>query len=277
MPRVILTLVRSTLIKKVTPLLIASFIALFIALVIALVLFKTLFAYSGHTGSIEAMEKLPAEIVKTAEETEYTVIWLHGLGADGNDFVPVIPELRLPASLKVKFIFPHAPSRPVTLNNGMSMPAWYDLLSLDRSNNAKEDEVLTAVSWINKFIDDEIESGTPSEKILLAGFSQGGVIAFHTGLRYPNKLAGIMALSTYIPFADNLLSSMQAKQKGIPIFAAHGQQDPVIPFASWKDYVPQLEAKGFDVEAHSYQMQHSVNMDEINDISSWLQKTLQAN
>ncbi len=265
MPRVILTLVRRTLIKKVTPPLIAVF------------LLSTLLSYSGQIGSIQAMEKLPAEIVKTAEETEFTVIWMHGLGADGNDFVPVIPELRLPVSLKVKFIFPHAPSRPVTLNNGMSMPAWYDLLSLDRSNNVKEDDILTTVTWINKFIDDEIESGTPSEKILLAGFSQGGVIAFHTGLRYPKKLGGIMALSTYIPFADNLLGSMEAAQKGISIFAAHGQHDPVIPFASWQDYVPQLEAKGFPVDAHSYQMEHSVNMEEINDISTWLQKTLPVN
>jgi len=154
------------------------------------------------------------------------------------------------------------------------MPAWYDLLSLDRSKNANEDDILTTVTWINKMIDDEIESGTPSEKILLAGFSQGGVIALHTGLRYPKKLGGIMALSTYIPFADNLLGAMPDVQKGMAIFAAHGQQDPVIPFASWQDYVPQLEAKGFDVEAHSYQMEHSVNMEEINDISAWLQKTL---
>jgi len=123
-------------------------------------------------------------------------------------------------------------------------------------------------------IDDEILSGTPSEKILLAGFSQGGVVAFHTGLRYPKKLGGIMALSTYIPFADKLLGSMSSEQQGIAIFAAHGQHDPVIPFASWQDYVPQLEAKGFDVEAHSYKMEHSVNMEEINDISAWLQKTL---
>ncbi len=230
--------------------------------------------FGTSTGNLDAMEKLPSEIVKTAEDTEFTVIWMHGLGADGNDFVPVIPELRLPATLKVKFIFPHAPSRPVTLNNGMSMPAWYDLLSLDRSNNAKEDDILTTVSWINKFIDDEVANGTPSEKILLAGFSQGGVIAFHTGLRYPKKLAGIMALSTYIPFADSLLGSMEGVQKGISIFAAHGQQDPVIPFASWQEYVPQLEAKGFAVESHSYPMQHSVNMEEINDISAWLQKTL---
>lgn len=260
--RVFLTSVMSNKVKKVTSPLLAVF------------LISLLLGYFEQTGSIEAMERLPAEIVKTAEETEFTVIWMHGLGADGNDFVPVIPELRLPTSLKVKFIFPHAPSRPVTLNNGMSMPAWYDLLSLDRSNNSNEDDILTTVTWIKQLIDDEIDSGTPSEKIILAGFSQGGVIALHTGLRYPKKLAGIMALSTYIPFADNLLGSMQAVQKGISIFAAHGEQDPIIPFVSWQDYVPRLEAEGFDVDARSYQMEHSVNMEEINDISVWLQKTL---
>ena len=220
------------------------------------------------------MQNLATEIVKTSEQTEFTVIWMHGLGADGHDFVPVIPELKLPASLKVKFVFPHAPVRPVTLNNGMEMRAWYDLLSLDRSKTANEDDILTTVSWINQMIDDEIESGTPSTKILLSGFSQGGVIALHTGLRYPQKLAGIMALSTYIPFKDNMIAQANDSQKGIPIFAAHGEHDPVITVASWHDYVPTLEAAGYKVEPHLYPMEHSLCLEEINDISAWLQKTL---
>ena len=220
------------------------------------------------------MQSLPAEIVKTSEQTEYTVIWMHGLGADGHDFVSVIPELKLPENSKVKFIFPHAPIMPVTLNNGMEMRAWYDLLSLDRSKTANEDDILTTVSWINQMLDEEISKGTPSEKILLAGFSQGGVIALHTGLRYPKKLAGIMALSTYIPFKDNVIAEANDVQKGIPIFAAHGQFDPVIPFASWQDYVPSLETQGYEVESHAYPMEHSLCLEEINDISAWLQKTL---
>ena len=220
------------------------------------------------------MQSLPAEIVKTSEQTEYTVIWMHGLGADGHDFVSVIPELKLPENSKVKFIFPHAPIRPVTLNNGMEMRAWYDLLSLDRSKTANEDDILTTVSWINQMLDEEISKGTPSEKILLAGFSQGGVIALHTGLRYPKRLAGIMALSTYIPFKDNVIAEANNVQKGIPIFAAHGQFDPVIPFASWQDYVPSLETQGYEVESHAYPMEHSLCLEEINDISAWLQKTL---
>lgn len=217
------------------------------------------------------MTTLPIEIIQTSENTEYTVIWLHGLGADGNDFVPLVPELKLPDSLKIKFIFPHAPVRSITLNNGYQMPAWFDMFSLDRANNAEEDDILTTVGWINKLIDAEIEGGTPANKILLAGFSQGGVIAIQTGLRYPKKLAGIMMLSTYIPFDERLFDSVEDQQKGMPIFAAHGINDPVIPFKSWQDYVPKLEGLGFNVAAHSYPMEHSVCQDEIGDISNWLQ------
>ncbi|MEE9326857.1 MAG: alpha/beta hydrolase [Cocleimonas sp.] len=219
-------------------------------------------------------EILAFETVKTAQKTDFTVIWLHGLGADGNDFVPMIPELKLPESLRVKFIFPHAPVRPVTLNNGMQMRAWYDLLSLDRTNNVKLDDILITVDWINKLIEKEIESGVPSKKILLAGFSQGGVIAFHTALRFPKKLAGVMALSTYFPFDEDLLAQAGSQHSGMPIFAAHGTNDPVIPHLSWKDYVPKLEAAGFAVEAKSYPMEHSVSLEEIQDISAWLQKVL---
>lgn len=217
---------------------------------------------------------LPAEIVKTTEQTDYTVIWLHGLGADGHDFVPIVSALNLPKSLGIQFIFPHAPVRPITLNNGYQMPAWFDMFSLDRANNAKEDDILTTVSWINQLIENEINTGTPANKILLAGFSQGGVIAIQTALRYPKKLAGVMILSTYIPFEENLFKVIQSEQKGIPIFAAHGTSDPVIPFKSWEDYVPKLEALNFDVEAHAYPMEHSVSPEEINDISAWLQKVL---
>lgn len=220
------------------------------------------------------MQDLPTKIVKTTKKTEFTVIWMHGLGADGHDFVPVIPELKLAETLGVKFIFPHAPIRPVTLNQGMKMRAWYDLLSLDRSKAAKEDDILTTVSWISRLIDLEIGMGTPSAKILLAGFSQGGVIALHTGLRYPKQLAGIMALSTYIPFKENLIAQANDVQKNLPIFAAHGEYDPVISFASYQDYVPTLETNGYEVEAHTYPMEHSLCLEEINDISVWLQKVL---
>jgi phospholipase/carboxylesterase len=218
------------------------------------------------------MTNLPAEIIITSDKPEFSVIWLHGLGADGHDFVSIIPELKLPPSLGIKFIFPHAPVRPVTLNGGTQMRAWYDLLSLDGNKTANEDDILSTVEWINQLIETEIESGVSPDKILLAGFSQGGVIALHTGLRYPKKLAGIMLLSTYIPFDANLLQ--HKSQSGLAVFAAHGQYDPVIPFASWQAYVPKLEASGYKVEAHAYPMEHSLCLEEINDISKWLQNTL---
>ena len=220
------------------------------------------------------INNLTSEIIKASDETEFTVIWLHGLGADGHDFVSIIPELKLPESLAIKFVFPHAPVRAVTLNNGMQMRAWYDLLSLDRGKTANEDDILTTVSWINQLIDSEIEAGTAAEKIVLAGFSQGGVIAVHAGLRYPEKLAGIMILSSYIPFDESLFQQIHPAQQGQSILAAHGQHDPVIPFISWQDYVPKLKAKDFDVDAHSYEMEHSLCLEEINDISHWLQKVL---
>ena len=218
--------------------------------------------------------KLDCEIVETSENISKTVIWLHGLGADGHDFVPLIPELRLPKDLGIRFIFPHAPVRPVTLNNGHEMRAWYDLLSLDRGKTANEDDVLTTVAWITQLIDDEIEKGITPANILLAGFSQGGVIALHAGLRYPQKLAGIMALSTYLPFAEKTLKQMTKNQLGLPVFAAHGIDDPVIPLLSWNIYVPELKQAGLSVEARSYPMEHSLCSEEIIDLSNWLQTVL---
>jgi len=222
---------------------------------------------------------LPAEIIYTNpnKTAVYSVIWMHGLGANGHDFVPIVPELQLPETLDIKFIFPHAPVRPVTLNNGYQMPAWYDIYSLDRPDNASEADILKTVAQINDLIEAEINEGRTADKIILAGFSQGGVIALQTGLRYPERLAGIMALSTYIPFPESLLSQISPAQKGLPIFAAHGLQDPVIPIASWQHYVPLLESAGFDVEAHSYPMEHSLCPEEISDISNWLQKVLKQN
>ena len=214
---------------------------------------------------------LPFETVSTANKTEYSVIWLHGLGADGNDFVPIVPELKLPASLAVKFIFPHAPVRPITLNNGYQMRAWF---ALDEADNAKEEDILTSVGWIHQLLDKEVESGVPAKNIILAGFSQGGVIAIQAGLRYAEKLAGIMMLSTYIPFQQNLFKVITAKHKNLPVFAAHGINDPVIPVKSWQNYVPALKAQDLDVEAHSYPMEHSVCQQEIADISAWLQRVL---
>ena len=218
------------------------------------------------------MNLLPSETVLTGENPQYSIIWLHGLGADGHDFVSLVPELKLPKKLAVKFIFPHAPVRAVTLNNGMQMRAWYDLLSLERGKTADEADILKTVKQINRLIQHEVATGISADKIILAGFSQGGVIALHTALRYPKRLAGIMALSTYLPFAENAFRQMSAQQKGLDIFAAHGTQDPVIPVLSWQDYVPKLKAQGFVVDAHEYPMEHSLCLDEVEAISRWIQK-----
>ena len=220
------------------------------------------------------MKLLPTEIITLGKQPESAVIWMHGLGADGHDFVPIVNELNLPKSYQIKFIFPHAPVRPVTLNNGHEMRAWFDMFSLDRADNAKEDDILTSVAWIQALIDHEVANGIQAERIVLAGFSQGGVVALHSGLRYPKRLAGIMALSTYLPYASQLLKQYNPEQTGLPIFAAHGKFDPVIPIQSWEHYVPLLKEHGFNVEAHQYPMEHSVSPEEISDISQWLQKVL---
>ncbi len=218
--------------------------------------------------------KLDKEIVETSGNISKSVIWLHGLGADGHDFIGLIPELQLPADKGIRFIFPHAPIRAVTLNNGYEMRAWYDLLSLERGKTAKEADVLTTVDWITQLINEEIASGIASKNIVLAGFSQGGVIALQTGLRYPQQLAGIIALSTYLPFAEKTLEQLTDAQRNIPIFAAHGINDNVIPLLSWDTYVPELKQAGLTVEAHSYPMEHSLCPQEIIDLSQWLRAVL---
>jgi phospholipase/carboxylesterase len=218
--------------------------------------------------------KLASEIVETSATINKTVIWLHGLGADGHDFVPLIPELQLPKEIGIRFIFPHAPIRPVTLNNGYEMRAWYDLLSLEPGKTANEADVLTAVASITQLIDDEITKGIVANDILLAGFSQGGVIALLTALHYPQQLAGILALSTYLPFAEKTLQNTTDSQRKTPIFAAHGIHDPVIPFFSLQTYVTQLKQAGFNVEDHAYSMEHSLSAEEISDISQWILKNI---
>ena len=218
--------------------------------------------------------KLAAEIIETSTIINKTVIWLHGLGADGHDFVALIPELQLPKEIGIRFIFPHAPIRPVTLNNGCEMRAWYDLLSLEAGKTANEADVLTAVASITQLIEDEITKGIAAKDILLAGFSQGGVVALLTALHYPQQLAGVMALSTYLPFAEKTLQNTTDSQRKTPIFAAHGIHDPVIPFISLQMYVTQLKQTGFSVEEHAYPMEHSLCAEEIEDISSWLLKSI---
>ena len=207
-----------------------------------------------------------------------SVIWMHGLGADGNDFAPIVPELDLGGLPGVRFIFPHAPMRPVTINNGHVMRAWYDVSFGDlegKSRKADEQGVRESQAAIGSLIARENQRGIASRKIVVAGFSQGGAIALHTGLRYAERLAGVMALSTYLPLADSLPAEATALNKDAPIFFAHGAYDPVIALPMATLSRDTLNARGYRVEWHEYPMQHSVCAEEIADISAWLQEVLQ--
>ena len=202
------------------------------------------------------------------------VIWLHGLGDSGNGFAPIVPELKIPDALPIRFVFPHAPVRPITVNNNMEMRAWYDIASLDFNHRADRTGVETSAKQVEALIDAEIANGTPAERIVLAGFSQGGVIALHLGTRINKKLAGIMALSTYMCEPDTLANEASDANKSTPILMAHGQQDKVVPVFMGNAAFKVLQENGYPVTWQDYPMQHSVCLEEINHISQWLQARL---
>ena len=212
--------------------------------------------------------------IETGSEPSGSIIWLHGLGADGHDFEPIVPELRLPAELPLRFVFPHAPVRPVTINGGMTMRAWYDIYSLDRGGPVDEAGIRDSAAIADALIDRERERGIAGERIVLAGFSQGGAIALHAALRYPERLAGLMALSTYLPlepsFEAEVINNVAAVNRDIPIFMAHGSFDPVLPMKMGADSRAALQAAGFEVEWHDYPMAHAVCAEEIVHIRAWL-------
>ena len=211
---------------------------------------------------------LDAIEITTGEVPQLAVLWLHGLGADGHDFEPIVPELGL--RLPVRFVFPHAPVRPVTINGGMQMRAWYDILGFDR--RAKEDAagIRASAAAVAELVDREIERGMPPDRIVLAGFSQGGAVALHTALRDPRPLAGVLALSTYLPLAATLASERSAANANIPLFMAHGTDDPVLPLSLADSSRRALEALGYAVDWHEYPMGHSVCMEEVSAIGAWL-------
>jgi phospholipase/carboxylesterase len=199
------------------------------------------------------------------------VIWLHGLGADGHDFEPIVPELRLPASLPVRFVFPHAPEIAVTAFGGQRARAWFDFKP---HGGADLPGINKSAAQIRDLIQNEIDNGIPAERILLAGFSQGGVMAFHTGLFYPKRLAGILALSTFLAGDEQLSSAKTAANAQIPILMCHGQHDGVLPMSMGKTSLQALQRAGYNVEWHEYPMAHEVCREEIADISRWLQSVL---
>jgi phospholipase/carboxylesterase len=217
-------------------------------------------------------ELLDAIEFETAKNPSASVIWLHGLGADGNDFAPIVPTLQLPKA-PIRFVFPHAPVQPVTINGGMRMRAWYDI-----SDGAirREDEggVRASQRLIEALIAREKERGTAAGRLVLAGFSQGGAIALQTGLRQADRIAGVMALSTYLPIADKLAAEASASNRDTPIFMAHGSYDPVIPLARAEQSRAILQSLGYAVEWHEYGMPHSVCPEEVAEIGTWLRRVL---
>ena len=212
--------------------------------------------------------------IETGPNPVGSVIWLHGLGADGHDFEPIVPELRLPESLPLRFVFPHAPVRPVTINAGMSMRAWYDIFSLERGGPMDEEGIRGSGEILNGLIRQERDRGVDAARIVIAGFSQGGAIALHGALRYPEKLAGLMALSTYLPltdcFEEEVVANDEAVNGDIPIFMAHGTFDPVLPMHLGSDSAAFLGKNGFTIEWHDYPMAHAVCAEEIEHIRDWL-------
>lgn len=203
-----------------------------------------------------------------------TVIWLHGLGADGFDFVPIVDELRLPATLPVRFIFPHATPRPVTINNGYVMRAWYDIKGFGPERAEDDAGIRESEGVVKRYIEQEIAAGIPASKIVIAGFSQGGAIALQTGVRYQQRLAGVMALSTYLPLRASVAAEASAANRDVPILMCHGVHDPVVPAQMGEASRDALQGLGYRIEWHTYPMEHSVCMEEVVEISKWLQARL---
>ncbi|MCC9000349.1 MAG: alpha/beta fold hydrolase [Candidatus Contendobacter sp.] len=212
--------------------------------------------------------------IEPAGAVRSSVIWMHGLGADANDFGPIVPEMRLPTELGIRFVFPNAPVRPVTVNGGMRMRAWYDVLTVDLPRREDPDGVYDSERAIVALLEREKQRGVPAERIVLAGFSQGGAMALHTGLRYPERLAGILALSCYIPLADRLNAERRLANQHTPLFIAHGDYDAVIPMRYGQMSVERLESLGYAPEWRDYGMGHEVCWEEIRDIAGWLARVL---
>lgn len=213
-------------------------------------------------------------VIDARQRATASVIWLHGLGADGHDFEPIVPELGGEIADCVRFVFPNAPHRPVTINNGMVMRAWYDISDADLARRADEGGVLESEKILKSLVEAEATRGMPTERIVLAGFSQGGAIALHTGLRYPETLAGIMALSTYLPLEEAVREEASEANRRVPIFMAHGSQDPVIPLSTSEASRAFMTRLGYVVECHTYPMPHAVCAEEVRDIRDWIWRIL---
>ncbi len=221
--------------------------------------------------------KLPELILnETGINPEFAVIWLHGLGADGHDFEPIVPELKLPQDTPVRFIFPHAPHRPITLNGGMVMRGWYDISGMEIVRHEDAPGIEASAQIVRNLITDQEKQGIPTERTILAGFSQGGAVVLFAGLRHHKKLAGIMALSTYLPLSDRTNDEVSPANRKTPIFMGHGLCDPIIALPIAEASRAVLQELNYDIEWHTYVMPHSVSPEEIAHIGSWLKKIMAA-
>lgn len=225
-------------------------------------------------GGQETGTGLEAVEISTGPAPVAAVIWLHGLGADGHDFEPIVPQLMWPGAPAIRFIFPHAPVRPVTLNGGMAMRAWYDIVSLTGDRDSDQPGIADSVNRAAALVDRERERGIEPGKIVVAGFSQGGAIALQLAIRYPQTLAGLIALSTYLLLEYRLENDRHQANRQLPVFVGHGTSDPMVPCFLGEAVAERFTAMGHPVEWHSYPMQHAVCPDEIADLSAWLRTTL---
>lgn len=223
-----------------------------------------------------ADQLLDAIEIETAPAPTAAVIWMHGLGADGHDFEPIVPELGLGPRPAIRFVFPHAPLRPVTINQGHVMRAWYDIRALAGVRREDEAGVRQSARQIEALIARERQRGIPAARLVLAGFSQGGAMALHTGLRHPERLAGVLALSCYLPLANTVEAEAAPANRAAPIFWAHGVHDPMIPLAMAEQSRDHLAALGYAIEWHQYAIPHSVSAEEIAAIAGWLGRVLGA-
>jgi len=208
--------------------------------------------------------------IETAANPRHAVIWLHGLGADGHDFEPIVPQLVDRAWPALRFVFPNAPVRPITINGGMAMRAWYDISGLEIAQRQDETGIRASVRLVGELIEREVARGVPAQNILLAGFSQGGAVVLGGGVRYPQRLGGIIALSTYLPLAEKTDAEAAPANRDVPVFMAHGMLDPTISHALGEMSRDYLAQRGYNVEWHAYSMAHQVCTEEIDDLKRWL-------
>jgi phospholipase/carboxylesterase len=218
------------------------------------------------------LKSLETVTVETGPNPTFSIIWMHGLGADGHDFEPLVPELLDKGMPVIRFVFPHAPVRPVTINNGYEMRAWYDIIGIDRRSAEDFEGINASAQSITALIHRENERGIPTNRILVAGFSQGGAMALHIATRHPQTFAGVIALSCYLPVARELPAAHSPANLGTPIFMAHGSQDPVVPLALGDFSREALDAAGYGVEWHTYPMQHGLCEPEVADLRAWLKR-----